>query len=75
MALMLALAKGRQQVVLPSDGYYNTRMLADWLRPHGAAPVAVDLLDHAQVERHLVAGPSVLSAGTPTNPPADGLRT
>ena len=68
MALMLALAKGRQQVVLPSDGYYNTRMLADWLRPHGAAPVAVDLLDHAQVERHLVAGPSVLWAETPTNP-------
>ncbi len=68
MALMLALAKGRQQVVLPSDGYYNTRMLADRLRPYGAAPVAVDLLDHAQVERHLVAGPSVLWAETPTNP-------
>ena len=68
MALMLALAKGRQQVVLPSDGYYNTRMLADWLRPHGAAPVAADLLDLAQVEHHLVAGPSVLWAETPTNP-------
>jgi cystathionine beta-lyase/cystathionine gamma-synthase len=68
MALMLALAKGRQQVVLPSDGYYNTRMLADWLRPHGAAPVTLDLLDLAQVERHLVAGPSVLWAETPTNP-------
>ena len=68
MALMLALAKGRQQVVLPSDGYYNTRMLADWLRPHGAAPVPADLLDLAQVERHLVAGPSVLWAETPTNP-------
>ena len=68
MALMLALAKGRQQIVLPSDGYYNTRMLADWLRPHGAAPVAADLLDRAQVERHLVAGASVLWAETPTNP-------
>ncbi len=68
MALMLALAKGRQQIVLPSDGYYNTRLLADWLRPHGAAPVAVDLLHHAQVERHLVAGPAVLWAETPTNP-------
>ena len=68
MALMLALAKGRQQIVLPSDGYYNTRLLADWLRPHGAAPVAVDLLDHAQVEQHLVAGPAVLWAETPTNP-------
>ena len=68
MALMLAVAKGRQQVVLPTDGYYNTRMLADWLRPHGAAPVAADLLDLAQVEHHLVAGPSVLWAETPTNP-------
>lgn len=68
MALMLALAKGREQVVLPSDGYYNTRMLADWLRPHGAAPVAADLLDLAEVERHLGAGPAVLWAETPTNP-------
>jgi len=68
MALMLALAKDRRQVVLPSDGYYNTRMLADWLRPHGAAPVPVDLLDHAQVERHLGMGPAVLWAETPTNP-------
>jgi len=68
MALMLALAKGRERVVLPNDGYYNTRMLADWLRPHGAAPIAVDLLDQAQVERHLTAGPSVLWAETPTNP-------
>ena len=68
MALMLALAKGRRQIVLPSDGYYNTRLLADWLRPHGAAPVTVDLLDHAQVERHLIAGPAVLWAETPTNP-------
>ena len=68
MALMLALAKGRQQVVLPGDGYYNTRMLADRLRPHGAVPVAVDLLDLAQVKRHLAAGPSVLWAESPTNP-------
>ncbi len=68
MALMLALAKGRQQVVLPSDGYYNTRLLADWLRPHGAAPVPADLLDLAEVERHLGAGPAVLWAETPTNP-------
>src|SRR5437870_4006220 len=45
MALMLALASGpgaptgagrRQRIVLPSDGYYGTRVLADRLRPHGA---------------------------------------
>ena len=68
MALMLALAEGRRQILLPDDGYYNTRMLADQLRPHGAAPGPVDLLDHAQVEHHLGAGPSVLWAETPTNP-------
>jgi len=68
MALMLALAEGRRQVLLPHDGYYNTRMLADQLRPHGAVPVPVDLLDHAHVKHHLAAGPSVLWAETPTNP-------
>ena len=68
MALMLALAKGRQRIVLPDDGYYNTRTLADWLRPYGAEPVPVDILDLAQVERELGRGPAVLWAETPTNP-------
>jgi cystathionine gamma-synthase len=68
MALMLALAPGRDQVVLPGDGYYRARVLAGMLRPHGAAPVPVDLLDLAAVERALAAAPSVLWAETPTNP-------
>ena len=68
MALMLALAEAGRQVLLPHDGYYNTRMLADQLRPHGAVPVPVDLLDHTQMKHHLAAGPSVLWAETPTNP-------
>jgi cystathionine gamma-synthase len=68
MALMLALAPGRRQIALPSDGYYNTRALAAKLRPHGAAAVSVDLLDLAAVEAALAAGPSVLWAETPTNP-------
>jgi cystathionine beta-lyase/cystathionine gamma-synthase len=68
MALMLALAKGRQRIVLPADGYYNTRTLADWLRPYGAEPVPVDMLDVAQVERELGSGPALLWAETPTNP-------
>jgi cystathionine beta-lyase/cystathionine gamma-synthase len=68
MALMLALAEGRQRIVLPSDGYYNTRTLAGRLRPHGAEPVPVDLLDLQAVERELAAGPAVLWAETPTNP-------
>jgi cystathionine beta-lyase/cystathionine gamma-synthase len=68
MALMLALAKGRDQILLPADGYYNARVLAERLRPHGARPVAVDLQDLAQVERELRAAPSLLWVETPTNP-------
>jgi cystathionine gamma-synthase len=69
MALMLALAKGRETIVLPSDGYYGTRVLADKLRPHGAVPVHVDLQDLAAVERVLAgSGPSLLWTETPTNP-------
>jgi cystathionine gamma-synthase len=68
MALLLALAEGRRKVLLPTDGYYNIRVLASWLRPHGAEPVFVDLLDLDQVERELTAGPAVLWAETPTNP-------
>ncbi len=68
MALMLALASGRRRIVLPSDGYYGGRVLADKLRPHGAVPVPVDLLALAAVERELMAAPSLLWAETPTNP-------
>jgi len=68
MALMLALAPGRRAIVFPSDGYYNTRALAARLRPHGAEPVAADLLDLGEVSRALAAGPAVLWAETPTNP-------
>jgi cystathionine gamma-synthase len=68
MALMLALAPGRDRIVLPNDGYYGVRVLADRLRPHGAVPVPVDLQDLAAVECELTAAPSVLWAETPTNP-------
>ena len=68
MALMLALAEGRQTIVFPADGYYNTRALAGRLRPHGARTVAVDLLDLDAVAGALRAGPAVLWAETPTNP-------
>jgi cystathionine beta-lyase/cystathionine gamma-synthase len=68
MALMLALAPGRERIVLPEDGYYGGRVLADRLRPHSTRPVPVDLRDLAAVERALAAAPSVLWAETPTNP-------
>jgi cystathionine beta-lyase/cystathionine gamma-synthase len=68
MALMLALARGRDRILLPRDGYYNARVLADRLRPHGAEPVPVDLQDLAEVGRELARGPAVLWAETPSNP-------
>jgi cystathionine gamma-synthase len=68
MALMLALAEGRERIVLPADGYYNTRALAAKLRPHGAAAVPVDQLDLDAVATALGGGPAVLWAETPTNP-------
>jgi cystathionine beta-lyase/cystathionine gamma-synthase len=68
MALMLALAPGRERIVLPEDGYYGGRVLADRLRPLSTRPVPVDLRDLAAVERALAAAPSVLWAETPTNP-------
>jgi cystathionine gamma-synthase len=68
MALMLALAAGRDRIVLPADGYYGARVLADKLRPHGAIAVHVDLQDLGAVARELKAAPSVLWAETPTNP-------
>src|SRR6201989_2912138 len=68
MALMLALAPGRERIVLPEDGYYGGRVLADRLRPYSTRPVPADLRDLAAVERELTAAPSVLWAETPTNP-------
>ena len=68
MALMLALAEGRERILFPVDGYYNTRALAGKLRPHGAEAVPVDQLDLAAVARALREAPSVLWAETPTNP-------
>jgi cystathionine beta-lyase/cystathionine gamma-synthase/pimeloyl-ACP methyl ester carboxylesterase len=68
MALMLALARGREHILVARDGYYNVRELARRLRPHGADAVAVDLQDLAGVERELGRGPAVLWAESPTNP-------
>ena len=68
MALMLALAAGREQILMPRDGYYNTRALAARLRPHGARAVLVDLQNLTEVERELSRGTALLWAETPTNP-------
>lgn len=68
MALMLALAGGRERILLPRDGYYNARVLAEKLRPHGTEPVLVDLQDHHEITRQLGQARCVLWAETPTNP-------
>ncbi len=68
MALMLALTDDRPRLLLAGDGYYNTRVLAERLRPHGAQSRALDLLDLTEVERELATGNSVLWAESPTNP-------
>jgi cystathionine beta-lyase/cystathionine gamma-synthase len=68
MALMLALARDRDSILVPRDGYYNARALAERLRPHGARPVLVDLADLAAVKRELAASRAVLWAESPTNP-------
>jgi len=68
MALMLALTRDRERILLAQDGYYNARLLAERLRPHGAAPVLVDQGDLTRVERELADGRAVLWAESPTNP-------
>jgi cystathionine gamma-synthase len=68
MALMLVLSEDRGRIVLPHDGYYNTRELAARLRCHGVEPVLTDLHDLDAVTRELSAAPGVLWAETPTNP-------
>ncbi len=68
MALMLALARDRDRILLPRDGYYNARALAERLRPNGAVLVYVDQDDLAMIERTLAGGGSVLWAESPTNP-------
>jgi cystathionine beta-lyase/cystathionine gamma-synthase len=68
MALMLALTPGRASIVLPRDGYYNARALAERLRPHGAVPVLADQDDLAAIESELRARRAVLWAESPTNP-------
>ena len=75
MALMLTLAQGRERIVLPADGYYGARLLADKLRPHGAEPVHVDLRDLAAVERELKgAGPPGGALGRDADQPAAAGR-
>src|SRR3954447_26710111 len=68
MALMLALTKRRERLVMAGDGYYSTRTLVDRLRPNGSEPVHVDLLDASAVEQALAGGSSIVGAEAPPTP-------
>lgn len=68
LALMLVLTEQRPRVVLPHDGYYGSRKLAQMLQTRGVEPSIVDMGDLGAVERALTGRPSVLWAETPTNP-------
>jgi cystathionine gamma-lyase len=64
-ALMATLVPGKR-VVLPSDGYYTTRLFADrFLRPMG---VAVDYVPTLAVAEADFAGAGVVYVETPSNP-------
>jgi cystathionine gamma-synthase len=68
LALALALTEGRERLVLPSDGYYGMRVLAELLAGRLVEPVPVDLQDLDTVRDAVGGAPSVLWAETPTNP-------
>ena len=68
LALMLVLTEQRPRVVLPHDGYYGSRKLAQMLQTRGVEPSIVDMGDLGAVERALTGRPSLLWAETPTNP-------
>jgi cystathionine gamma-synthase len=67
-ALLMATTADRVRVLLPGDGYFGVRKLAQMLAARGVEPVAIDMGDLAAVERELARKPAVLWGETPTNP-------
>lgn len=68
-ALLADLARTHRRIVVPDDGYYNTRALARLVGgATGVEVVAVDLLDAAAVDQGLAGGGAALWVETPTNP-------
>lgn len=67
-ALMSTLSAG-QQVILPADGYYTTRLLAErFLAPLG---VTIRLIDTKDVDAADFTGAAVVFLETPSNPGLD----
>jgi cystathionine gamma-lyase len=68
-AVLYGLLKSGDRVLLPSDGYYTTRICADtYLAPMG---VAVDTCPTAQVAERELAGYRLVLIETPSNPGLD----
>lgn len=66
-AVLADLARTHRRIVLPDDGYYNTRALAA-VAAAGTEVRTVDLLDTAAVGDALAPAGAVLWAEAPTNP-------
>ncbi|WP_240335409.1 cystathionine gamma-lyase [Pseudotabrizicola algicola] len=68
-AALFATLKAGQRVVLPSDGYYVTRVLSEgFLAPLGVDVVQIPTLDYATAD---FSGAAVVYMETPSNPGLD----
>lgn len=68
-ALLADLARTHRRIVVPGDGYYNTRALAHLVGVASGVEVrAVDLLDAAAVDGAVAVADAALWVETPTNP-------
>lgn len=67
-ALLMALTEDRARVLMPGDGYFGVRRLAQMLAKRGIDAAAIDMGDLAGVERELAAQPCLLWGESPTNP-------
>lgn len=68
-ALLSDLVRGGRRVVMPDDGYYNSRALAELVTVSaGVDWVTVDQLDLPAVASQLDGPPAVLWVETPSNP-------
>lgn len=68
LALILALTEGRPRLVLPSEGYYKIRFLAELLAGRGVEPLVLPMGDRGAISAAVSAMPSVLWVETPSNP-------
>jgi len=67
-SLLMALTEDRARLLVPQEGYWGFRELAQMLTSRGIETVAVDGADFASVEVELSRGPAVLWGESPTNP-------